>query len=123
MVAATGDRMLRLTARYADSWQTAWYGLPDERYAERREGFGTACAAEDRDPATIEVTAGLQIGWPLAVLPPGWRPIDLDPNAIADGLATWEEKGVGHVQVRLEVKTEATFDVVLEGIRRYRARQ
>ena len=22
--------MLRLTARYADAWNTAWFGLPDE---------------------------------------------------------------------------------------------
>ena len=31
LVAATGPRMLRLTARYADAWNTAWFGPPDER--------------------------------------------------------------------------------------------
>lgn len=30
LVAAKGDRMLRLTARYADAWQTAWFGGPDD---------------------------------------------------------------------------------------------
>ena len=27
-----GRRMLRLTARHADAWNTAWYGLPTERF-------------------------------------------------------------------------------------------
>jgi len=30
LVAAKGRRMLRLTARYADAWNTAWFGLPDD---------------------------------------------------------------------------------------------
>jgi alkanesulfonate monooxygenase SsuD/methylene tetrahydromethanopterin reductase-like flavin-dependent oxidoreductase (luciferase family) len=30
LVAAKGRRMLRLTARYADAWNTAWFGPPDE---------------------------------------------------------------------------------------------
>ena len=46
LVAAKGDRMLRLTARYADAWQTAWFGLPDERFRERRADFLAACESE-----------------------------------------------------------------------------
>src|SRR2546423_9417079 len=35
LVAAKGPRMLRLTARYADAWNTAWYGEPDARLHEQ----------------------------------------------------------------------------------------
>jgi alkanesulfonate monooxygenase SsuD/methylene tetrahydromethanopterin reductase-like flavin-dependent oxidoreductase (luciferase family) len=45
-VTALGPRMLRLTARYADAWNTAWYGAPDERLRERMAAFDEAVAAE-----------------------------------------------------------------------------
>src|SRR4029079_9280111 len=31
LIAAKGDRMLDLTARHADAWNTAWFGEPDDR--------------------------------------------------------------------------------------------
>jgi alkanesulfonate monooxygenase SsuD/methylene tetrahydromethanopterin reductase-like flavin-dependent oxidoreductase (luciferase family) len=46
LVAAKGRRMLRLTARYADAWNTAWFGLPDDllhrRLAELNAARGSA---------------------------------------------------------------------------------
>jgi alkanesulfonate monooxygenase SsuD/methylene tetrahydromethanopterin reductase-like flavin-dependent oxidoreductase (luciferase family) len=115
MVAAKGDRMLRLTARHADAWQTAWFGMPDERFAERRERLLVACDAEGRDPATLEVTVGVEVRGsgdePGANLP-------LDAAAIADALGAWAAEGVAHVQIAVAQSTPSTFDVVLEGIRR-----
>ena len=35
LIAAKGPRMLELTARHADAWNLAWFGLPDERLATR----------------------------------------------------------------------------------------
>ena len=61
LIAAKGERMLRLTARHADAWQTAWFGLPDERFSQRHEDFVAACAAEGRDPATVELTVGVDV--------------------------------------------------------------
>ena len=29
LIAAKGERVLRLTARFADAWNTAWFGTPD----------------------------------------------------------------------------------------------
>ena len=55
--------MLRLVARWADAWNTAWYALPDERYAGLRDGAARPRAtAEGRDPAEVEVTVGMLIG-------------------------------------------------------------
>jgi probable F420-dependent oxidoreductase len=117
LVAAKGERMLALTARYADAWQTAWFGLPDASYAERRERLLAACDAECRDPATLDVTVGVEVRGPDEE--PGGLP--LDAAAIADGLAAWAALGVAHVQVAMARTTPETLDVVLDGIARSRA--
>jgi alkanesulfonate monooxygenase SsuD/methylene tetrahydromethanopterin reductase-like flavin-dependent oxidoreductase (luciferase family) len=117
MVAATGPRMLRATARHADSWQEAWFGRPDERYRAVNEAFNEACDAEGRDPAEIERTVGVNVGGDE---PPDRR-LELDPNAIADGLGAWAELGIGHVQFVVQPMTAATYEIALEGMERYRA--
>jgi alkanesulfonate monooxygenase SsuD/methylene tetrahydromethanopterin reductase-like flavin-dependent oxidoreductase (luciferase family) len=64
LVAAKGERMLRLTARHADAWNTAWFSRPDDRLRERVDRLLEACAAEGRDPATLEQTVGVAIRFP-----------------------------------------------------------
>jgi alkanesulfonate monooxygenase SsuD/methylene tetrahydromethanopterin reductase-like flavin-dependent oxidoreductase (luciferase family) len=115
LIAAKGERMLRLTARHADAWQTAWFGLPDERYAGRYRDLLAACEAEGRDPASLELTVGVDVS------NEGDGPhLELDAGAIADGLAAWANEGIGHLQIGMPMTTPATVDVVLEGIRRFR---
>lgn len=116
LVAAKGERMLRLTAELADLWQTAWFGLPDERYQGRRADLLAACAAVGRDPDTLGATVGVAVDEPASG--PGSLPMEAD--AIAAGLAAWEAEGVEHVHLRPGPSTEATFAIVLDGIRRYR---
>jgi probable F420-dependent oxidoreductase len=114
LIAAKGERVLRLTARHADAWNTAWYGLPDDRFAGRLADLRAACEAEGRDPATLEVTVGLTIdasgepGRPGApeALPP-------DADAVARALDAWRDVGVGHVQVDLRPVEERTIDILL----------
>lgn len=120
LVAAKGERMLGLTARHADQWQTAWFGLPDERWSQRHEGLLEACRAEKRDPATLELTVGIDVRKPGAPADEAARNLALDGGAIADGLATWAAQGVDHVQLGMALHTRATLDVVLEGVRRFR---
>lgn len=61
LVAARGPRMLRLTARYADAWNTAWFGLPDEPLRQRIAALATALEHEGRDPATLRRTVGAEV--------------------------------------------------------------
>lgn len=119
LVAAKGERMLRLTARHAALWQTAWFGLPNERWTERLAAFRRACDAERRDPATIGMTVGVDVGSPTTDGPPNSLP--LDPAAIADGLAAWASEGVDHVQLGLAESTASTYRTCLEGISRFRS--
>jgi len=116
LVAATGERMLRLTAKHADAWQTAWFGLPDERYRERHRDLLAACAAAGRDPATLQVTVGVDV----TDAPTGPRSLPIEVDAIATALAAWEAEGADHVQLGVVPGTAASFAVVLEAIARFR---
>jgi alkanesulfonate monooxygenase SsuD/methylene tetrahydromethanopterin reductase-like flavin-dependent oxidoreductase (luciferase family) len=59
LVAGNRPRTLRLTARYADAWNTAWFGLPGQRPGQRLAGLRAALQAESRDPATLRRTVGM----------------------------------------------------------------
>jgi alkanesulfonate monooxygenase SsuD/methylene tetrahydromethanopterin reductase-like flavin-dependent oxidoreductase (luciferase family) len=61
LIAAKRPRMLELTARHADAWNLAWFGLPDERLATARADLAAACAAVGRDPATLDITVGVNV--------------------------------------------------------------
>jgi alkanesulfonate monooxygenase SsuD/methylene tetrahydromethanopterin reductase-like flavin-dependent oxidoreductase (luciferase family) len=108
LIAAKRPRMLELTARHADAWNLAWFGLPDERLAKGRADLAAACSAVGRDPATLAVTVGLTVRYP------DLRPADapaFDPSepalsgsvvAIADGLAAHQAAGADHLIAALE---------------------
>jgi alkanesulfonate monooxygenase SsuD/methylene tetrahydromethanopterin reductase-like flavin-dependent oxidoreductase (luciferase family) len=116
LVAAKGERMLRLTAELADLWQTAWFGLPDERYRGRHRDLLAACAVVGRDPGTIGITVGIDV----VADDPAPSALPLDAAAIAEGLAAWDAEGADHVQLGVRPATTATYEIVLDGLRRYR---
>ena len=101
LIGAFGPRMLRLTARHADAWNTCWLGQPDG-LASRRAELEAACAEVGRDPATLEVTVGVNVGFPgNGTDDDGAR----DPakqlfgsaEEIAAALRGYADLGVGHV--------------------------
>ena len=71
--------MLDLTARHADAWNAAWFGLPDERLAGRRADLAAACARVGRDPATLTITVGIEVRYPDADGAPAPDPDDESP--------------------------------------------
>jgi probable F420-dependent oxidoreductase len=111
-----GERMLRLTAHWADSWNTAWYGLPNERFTELRGKLHAACAAEGRDPATVDVTVGFLIGGRER---PGR--VEVDAAAIADALAAWEREGVAELVCWPDPTGTASVEVLLTAVDSWRA--
>jgi hypothetical protein len=68
-------------------------------------------------PATLEVTVGIEVGG--AGRRGGESRLGLDPSEIADGLQAWAAEGVDHLQLGISPKTTETFDVALDGIRRF----
>jgi probable F420-dependent oxidoreductase len=112
LIAAKGARVLRLTARWADAWNTAWFALPDERFAQRRADLRAACEAEDRDPATLEVTVGVTVDVVATTAPTEGQPAlpGRDPSAVARAFDRWRDEGVGHLQVSLSAVTDQAID-------------
>jgi probable F420-dependent oxidoreductase len=113
LVGARGERMMRLVARWADAWNTAWYAGPDERYGKARDALRTACDAEGRDPAEVEVTVGMLIG-------DGERQTRREAAAIADALVAWRDAGVGHLICWVDPSDATGIDALTEGVRRFR---
>lgn len=57
LVGTGGERMLRLTARYADAWNTVWHRNASDA-AAKIAALDAACAEVGRDPGSIVRTAG-----------------------------------------------------------------
>jgi alkanesulfonate monooxygenase SsuD/methylene tetrahydromethanopterin reductase-like flavin-dependent oxidoreductase (luciferase family) len=55
-IAAGGEQMFELTARYADGWNAAGAGWDLARFAGMLEGLSTACRAVGRDLAEIAIS-------------------------------------------------------------------
>ena len=127
LVAAEGPRMLELTARHADAWNLAWFGLPDERLARIREELSQACERVGRDPATLSITVGITVRYPeLAVAAtdakaPTGPALSGTPDEIAAGLAAHAAAGADHAIAALEPATPATLAAFAQAVACYRA--
>jgi alkanesulfonate monooxygenase SsuD/methylene tetrahydromethanopterin reductase-like flavin-dependent oxidoreductase (luciferase family) len=108
LVAANRPRMLRLTARHAHAWNTAWYGRPDGRLRRRLADLDSALDAEGRDPAALRRTVGVRLE-------------DHDPAArTADELARvlegYEALDFDDVILGLEPMSERSLERVAEAL-------
>jgi alkanesulfonate monooxygenase SsuD/methylene tetrahydromethanopterin reductase-like flavin-dependent oxidoreductase (luciferase family) len=112
MVGTRGPRMLALTARYADLWNTGLVGgrnWPDA-VPPLRAMIDAACLAVGRDPATLGRTINpLVLTLPHAADPmlPGADPIRGTPEQIAAALAGFSAEGISHLQLLLNPNTPA----------------
>ena len=60
MVAGAGERTMRLTARYADAWTTAWHGRPDGQLRTQLDAMARILDEQGRDPATLRRMVGVE---------------------------------------------------------------
>jgi alkanesulfonate monooxygenase SsuD/methylene tetrahydromethanopterin reductase-like flavin-dependent oxidoreductase (luciferase family) len=103
MVGASGPRMLRLTARYADIWNGAC--TAPERVAPLHTQVDAACHAEGRDPATLQRSVAVLVdftggqGIPSSFNPARLPPLSGTPVQLAEALRGFAEAGVDHVQL------------------------
>jgi probable F420-dependent oxidoreductase len=124
LVASFKPRMLRLTARYADSWNTAWLGQPTS-LPQRRAALEAACAAESREPSTLAVTVGVTVqyaekGKPLEPPPDPDKALFGSAEEVAAGLRAYAEQGVAHVICGLEPTTPDSLAWLAQALRIYR---
>lgn len=125
LVAARRPRMLDLTARHAQLWNTAWFGAPDERLTERRSEFAAALATAGRAPATIEETVGVRMRPAGTPAPDGeGRGAVFQGSAteLADVLDAYAKLGFGHLIAWPDPTTDDALEWLVEGVELHRSR-
>jgi luciferase-type oxidoreductase len=112
LIAGNGPRMLRITAKHADAWNTAWYGMPDERLRSRFDAFDAALTAEARDPTTIRRTVGIWIEDPQLIAEHDRDPDTFhgSPADVSRLLASYAELGIDDLIVGLTPMSIQSLD-------------
>jgi probable F420-dependent oxidoreductase len=93
-------RMLELTARYADAWNTVWH-KDATGVTKAYAAFTEACERVGRDPAAVELTAGTL----ARVLLPGetstddWKGFAGSADEVAAHLREFADAGVKHLVI------------------------
>ena len=122
MVGGEGPRMLRLTAKYADLWNTGYMGSP-ETMVERIAWIETACRKVGRDPATIGITAFIGLWFPdFQPNKPKFldSPLSGTSQEIATAMQGYEKLGVQHIMFQIEPYTPETRRRLAEALQLYR---
>ena len=122
MIGSFGKRMLRLTAKYADKWNTGYLGQPDTLVKPRQEML-EACQDTGRDPSTLGVTAMIALHYPkLAPAPDGFDepPLTGTPKEIAQAMLAYEQAGVEHLMFHLIPYKPVAIKKLEEALRIYR---
>lgn len=111
LIGTRGERMLRLVARYADAWNTDWV-LPGDLPPQQAE-VDRACAAEGRNPATLERTAATHIDLPGVERRPFGSTRQRttgSPEELAAFLRSFADAGITHLQIWLAPNTPAGIE-------------
>ena len=122
MVGSEGPRMLRLTAKYADLWNTGYMGKP-ETMADRVTQIHAACREIGRDPTTIGITALIGLWFSdLQAKKPNFFPNPLTGTAkeIAAAMSGYAELGyMKHIMFQCEPYTQETIQRLTEALQLY----
>jgi probable F420-dependent oxidoreductase len=129
MIGANGPKMLRLTARYADQWNT-WLAMsrssPDG-FTGDNALVDAACHDVGRDPATLERTVSIMVDMtgrreiPASMGRATAQPLSGTPDGIAAGIRAFGALGVSHLQMYLTPPTVTSlraFEPVLRALGR-----
>jgi probable F420-dependent oxidoreductase len=126
LLGTIGERMLGLTAQYADLWNAYFTHTRNqpEQVAPLNEKVDAACRAAGRDPATLGRTAAVYVQMPgtaPASTPPHWEftPLGGSDEEIAANLRAYADQGVGHLILWLEPNTLESIEAfapVLEAV-------
>jgi probable F420-dependent oxidoreductase len=122
MVGSEGPRMLKLTAQYADLWNTGYMGKP-ETMAERLAKIEAACREVGRDPATLGITALIGLWFPdLQAKQPSFfeNPLAGTAQEISTAMRGYAELGVQHIMFQCEPYTPLAIRRLTEALQLFR---
>jgi alkanesulfonate monooxygenase SsuD/methylene tetrahydromethanopterin reductase-like flavin-dependent oxidoreductase (luciferase family) len=121
MIGATGPRMTRLTAQYADSINT---GVDLSNPAKTFEQVAVACAEFGRDTSSLPITTPVWTAFPdLGLIPDHMRESTYSSAAeVADVLKAYDQAGVAHVMLDFKPNNSAALARVIEALKLYRSK-
>ena len=124
LVGAKGPRMLRLVARHADQWNTAWLGQPEE-LAARLAPIDEACSAVGRDRSTLKVTVGVQAVFPQLgeTFNMTENPLTGTAEELAEAFHRYEAAGADHLVIFALPTGVESLGRIAEGARLFRGEQ
>ncbi len=121
MVGSEGPRMLKLTAQYADLWNTGYMGKP-ETMTDRLVKIKTACQEIGRDPATLGITALIGLWYPeLQAKKPRFfdNPLTGTAKELAAAMHGYAELGIQHIMFQCEPYTPEAIRRLTEALQLY----
>jgi alkanesulfonate monooxygenase SsuD/methylene tetrahydromethanopterin reductase-like flavin-dependent oxidoreductase (luciferase family) len=108
LVGTGGEKMLRLTARFADAWNTVWHPDP-AALVQKIEEVERACQEVGRDPATLVKTVGSNVAMP-GYLGRRLDPIEGDAEQVAKRVAGFRQLGFRHWVAGLDPCTPSSIE-------------
>ncbi len=121
LIAGARPRMMSLIARWADRWNSVWYGLPTDEFRDERRDLEAACQAIGRDPGSVEVSVGIVIKDPRTADRNGPDAIVGTAEHIMQAFAAWREEGVDEVMCRLEPPSAGVVEVIADAAQMFRS--
>ncbi len=118
-----GPRALKLSAQYADLWNTGYMGQP-ETFAGPLAKIAAACREVGRDPATLGITALIGLWFPdLQAQRPRIFDHTLTGTApeLAAAMRGYAELGVQHIMFQCEPYTPEARARLTEALQLYRS--
>ena len=122
LVASKGERMLRLTATWADAWNTAWFGQVDDRLRGRLRDLDAACDDVSRDRAAIRRTIGIRLHEPGEGADDR-EGTDTDAAGLADLLDELEDAGFADAIIWSLAKTPVALERIAEARKLHQGRR
>jgi hypothetical protein len=120
LIAAQRPRMLRLAAEHADSWnRSSGYRTIPSTHTEFLAGMDEACAEVGRDPATLDLTVRLNVGFPNAgELPSVFEKMTAyrGVEEVAETLRAYQDLGAKLAFCEVYPFNEAALDELAEAV-------
>jgi probable F420-dependent oxidoreductase len=109
LVAGHRPRMMRLTAEWADAWNTAWYGAASEKVEERLSTLRDAVRTTGR---TVATTVGIVVRDTdqTAVPDPHQGALEGTVPELAEAFTAYQKLGVDHLIVSPEPMTPQSVE-------------
>lgn len=122
MIGGGGPRMLRLTAQYADMWNTGYYGHPDQ-FAKPLQDMEEACRSVGRETTSLAISVMLALHYtdlaPIK-LDFDFPPLGGSAEQVAQAMLGYQHLGIQHIMFHLVPYSLKSIERLEDALRLYR---